>query len=154
MKRLSITLFLIFLLTGCATLTLREPLNVSIAGLEPLPSEGFEGRFLLKLRVQNPNDVALSYDGLSVDLDLAGRDFATGVMNTAGEVPRFGEAVIQVPVTVPVTAIIYQILDLTQGKTSDAIEYRLRGRLGGVGIAGVRFDTKGELRLPKLQQRR
>lgn len=149
MKPVALLVALLLLLNGCATLSLREPLQVSIAGLEPLPSEGLEARFLLKLRVQNPNDVALAYSGLSVDLDLEGRDFATGVTDVAGDVPRFGESVVHIPVTVPVSAILYQILDLTRGKPVDGVEYRLRGRLGGMGIGGVRFDTSGKLALPK-----
>src|SRR4029450_3954606 len=43
-------------LTGCAGIGLREPLRVSLAGLEPLSGEGLEARFVAKIRVQNPND--------------------------------------------------------------------------------------------------
>ena len=43
-------------LTACATLSDRDPLQVTVAGIESLPGEGMEMRLLVKLRVQNPNE--------------------------------------------------------------------------------------------------
>jgi hypothetical protein len=140
---------LLALLAGCASLGLREPARVTVAGVEPLPGEGLEARFLVKLRVQNPNDVALNFDGVVVDLELEGKDFASGVSDQRGSVPRYGEMLISVPVTVPVTAIIRQLFGLAGGEPVDKVSYRLQGRLGGIGLAGARFDTRGELELPK-----
>ena len=37
---------------------------MNLAGIESLPSEGLELRFMLKLRVQNPGDAGLRYDGV------------------------------------------------------------------------------------------
>jgi LEA14-like dessication related protein len=150
MNRRHLLLTLIALpLAGCAAFGLREPLRVSVAGMEPLPGEGMEARFILKLRVQNPNDSALDFDGVAVDLELAGKDFASGVSDQRGSVPRYGEALISVPVTVPATAIIHQLFGIaTSGKPPDKLDYRLRGRLGGIGLGGARFESEGELALP------
>jgi hypothetical protein len=138
------------LLAGCAGFGVREPLRVSVAGLDPLPSEGMEARFVLKLRVQNPNETALDFDGVVVDLELAGKDFASGVSDQRGNVPRYGEAIIAVPVTVPATAILKQIFSIaTTGKPPSKFEYRLTGRLGGTGQGGARFESEGELSLPE-----
>jgi hypothetical protein len=41
---------------GCTTLPGRDPLQVTVAGIEPLQGEGLELRMLTKLRVQNPNE--------------------------------------------------------------------------------------------------
>lgn len=153
LKQLYVLLVGVVLLAGCASLTLREPVRVTVAGLDPLPSEGLEARFIIKLRVQNPNDMALDFNGVAVDLELAGMDFASGVSDQRGSVPRYGEAVIAVPVTVPATAIIRQVIELSGGKPVDRIDYRLRGHLGGIGLTGARFDTRGELRLPEQSRR-
>jgi LEA14-like dessication related protein len=59
-------------LAGCAALGVREPLKVSLAGIEPLEGAGMEARFLARIRVQNPNDAPIAYDGLSVDVELNG----------------------------------------------------------------------------------
>jgi LEA14-like dessication related protein len=148
-----ITLVLI-LLAGCATLGLREPVKVAVVGLEPLPGEGLEARFALKLRIQNPNETDLHFDGVSVDLELADIDFGSGVSGQRGTVPRYGEALVTVPVTVPFLAIVRQVYGLTGGQPRDRVSYRLRGHLGGTGIPGVRFDTRGDLLLPAERGRR
>ena len=137
------------LLAGCAGFGVREPLRVSVAGLDPLPGEGMEARFVLKMRVQNPNETALDFDGVVVNLELAGKDFASGVSDQRGNVPRYGESIIAVPVTVPATAILKQMFSIaTTGKPPSKFDYRLTGRLGGIGLGGARFESEGELSLP------
>ena len=138
------------LLAGCVGFGVREPLRVSVAGLDPLPGEGMEARFVLKMRVQNPNETALDFDGVAVNLELAGKDFASGVSGQRGNVPRYGESIIAVPVTVPATAILKQMFSIaTTGKPPSKFEYRLTGRLGGIGLGGARFESEGELSLPE-----
>jgi len=136
------------LLSGCAGLGLQESVRVSVAGIEPLPGEGLEARFAVKLRVQNPNDTPLSFDGVSVELELADRDFGSGVSDQSGTVPRFGETLVTVPVTVPFTAMVRQLFGLAgkQGELKQ-VSYRLRGRLGGTGLGGIRFDKQGDIDL-------
>jgi len=53
-------------LAGCASLPGRDPLNVQVAGVEPLEGQGLEMRMAVKLRVQNPNDSAVDYDGAAL----------------------------------------------------------------------------------------
>ena len=87
----------------------RDPLQVTVAGIEPLPGEGMEVRLLVKLRVQNPNDTPVEFNGASLNLDVMGRRFASGVSDQAGTVPRFGEAIVAVPVTVSVLRMARQV---------------------------------------------
>ncbi len=135
------------LLCGCAGLGFGEPVNVSVVGMEPLPGQGMEGRFLVKLRVQNPNDRPIVYDGVSIELDLRGSRLATGVSDERGTVPRFGESIVQVPVSVPVSALVRQALGFAAGDRTRS-DYRLRGRLASSGFGGVSFSSTGELTLP------
>ncbi len=135
------------LLSACAGLPFGQPLNVNVVGLEPLAGQGMEGRFLVKLRVQNPNEQALDYDGVSIELDVRGSRLASGVSDARGSVPRFGEAVLEVPVSVPVSAMVRQALGFATGDRS-RVDYRLRGRLAGPGYGGVSFSSSGELTLP------
>ena len=134
-------------LAACASLTGREALTVDVVGVEPLPSQGMEGRFAVKLRVQNPNENSVAFDGVSVTLNIRGGRLASGVSDVRGTVPRFGETVITVPVTVPVTAVLRQALGFATGDRT-RLDYELRGRLAGSGFGGVRFESKGELTLP------
>lgn len=145
---------ILLLLGGCAGLTLREPVRITVVMLEPLPSEGLEARFAVRLRIQNPNETALDFDGVALDLELAGKAFGSGVSDQRGTVPRYGETLITVPVTVPFLAIVRQVFGLASGKPTSKVTYRLRGRLGGSGLGGVRFDSRGELMLPGEVERR
>src|SRR5215467_902860 len=133
-RRAALLVFVAAALAACAGIGLREPLRVSLAGLESLPGEGLEMRFLAKIRVQNPNDTSIAYSGLSAELDLNGRSFASGVSDATGEIPRFGESVIELPLTVPVTAIVRQVLGFISGDRS-RVTYRVRGFLS-VGTLG------------------
>lgn len=138
-----------FLLGGCAAL-MREPVRVSVAGLDPLVGQGLEMRFSLKLRVQNPTDAPIDYDGISVSLDLNGTPFASGVSDRAGTVPRFGEAVLDVPVSVSAFAAARQAWNLPGAAANGELPYALRGRLAGSGLGTVHFSDAGTLRLPTL----
>src|SRR5262249_42600307 len=88
-------------LCSCTTLAPNsDPLNVSVAGVEPLDGEGFELRLAVKVRIQNPNDAPVEYNGVALTLELNGKKFGTGVSDEAGTVPRYGETVVTLPVTV------------------------------------------------------
>jgi LEA14-like dessication related protein len=107
-----------------------------------------EARFLAKVRVQNPNDVSIAYSGVSAELDLNGKSFASGVSDAAGEIPRFGESVIEIPLTVPATAILRQVLGLISGDRSKAT-YHVRGFFNTGTFGRAPFDSTGEIELPK-----
>lgn len=122
-------------------------------GRRALRGEGLEARLALKLRIVNPNDAAITYDGLSVSLDVRGQHFASGVSNERGEVPRFGEALITVPVSVSALSLVRQALDVARGG-SPRIDYVLKGRLAGTALGSVGFSSQGEIDLPAEWARR
>src|SRR5262249_211858 len=95
-------------LAGGALLQRADPPKVTLVGVEPSASEGLEARMQLKLRVQNPNDTPIEYNGIYVELDVMDQSFASGVSNQSGTVPAFGEAVIAVPVTISVLSMARQ----------------------------------------------
>jgi LEA14-like dessication related protein len=137
-------------LSDCAGLPGREPVHVAVADIQSLPSEGLEIRMNVKLRVQNPNDAPLEFDGVYVKLDVLDKTFATGVSNERGSIPGFGEAVIDVPVTISTLQVGYHALDfILKGKQPEKINYKLSGKLGGPAFGAVRFQADGELTMPK-----
>jgi len=136
-------------LSGCANLGLRDPIRVTVAALDSLPGEGLEARFAVTLRVQNPNDTQLDFDGVSLDLKLADMDFGSGVSNQQGSVPRYGETLITVPVTVSAFAIVRQFMAMMESHGEPNIQYRLRGHLGNISTESARFSSEGMLTLPK-----
>jgi LEA14-like dessication related protein len=144
------------MLGGCASMPGVEPPRVSVVGVERLRGEGLELRLALKLRVQNMGSMSLTFDGMAIDLDVNGRRLASGVTSEPGTVPRFGELVVTVPVTVSATAAVRQMLGLLEGSTPRELPYVLRGRLSGGAVAGmsvlggsVSFRAEGSLQLPR-----
>ncbi|GMV03476.1 MAG: LEA type 2 family protein [Burkholderiaceae bacterium] len=138
---------LLLALSGCAGFGLGEPPRVDVVGVEPIPGEGMETRFALKLRVLNPNETPIEFDGAFVELDVRGARFASGVSDQRGVAPRFGETVITVPMSVPVGAMIRQMIDLASSERVRT-DYRMRGKLSGPGFGAYRFESSGELQLP------
>ena len=148
MPRRLLLLALPAMLAGCAALSGGDPPRVSFAGVESLSGEGMELRFTVKLRVQNPGNAPLEIDGLSLNLAVRGMDFASGVSAVKTSVPRFGEAVLSVPVTVPATALLRQAWAMTGNREVRKIEFELSGRLGAGPFGGSRFASKGDIDWP------
>jgi LEA14-like dessication related protein len=150
-RLLAVTVLAVLTLGGCAGMFGHDPLRVSVAGIEPLAGQGFEMRFNMKLRIQNPNESALDFDGVSVDLQLNGKAFASGVSDQHGTVPRYGETLVSVPLTVPAFTALRQVFSLAGSDTPPGqYPYLLRGRLAGGLTGGTRFVDQGVLSLPGL----
>ncbi|MBS0553476.1 MAG: LEA type 2 family protein [Proteobacteria bacterium] len=137
---------------GCAGLPSRDPVRMNVVGLEPIPGEGMEMRFRVKLRVQNPNDTAIDFDGVALELEVNDRSFATGVSDQKGSVPRFGETVVSVPVSVSALAAVRQALGLIDERASSPVPYVLHAKLGGPLFSGMRFTERGTLDLSALDK--
>jgi len=135
-------------LGACASLQRQEPVQVTVADIQSLPAEGLELRMMVKLRVQNPNDVPVEYDGVYVKLDVLDKTFATGVSAEHGSIPRFGESIIGVPVTVSTLRMVVNALGTLDGQPIDKINYKLDGKLNGPGFGSTRFQLRGEFALP------
>jgi len=143
---------IMLLLAGCASLAQRDPVRVSVVGIEPMAGQVMEARFAVKLRVQNPNEAVIDFDGVALELELNGKPFATGVSdykgNYKGSVPRFGETVVTVPASVSALTVMRQALGMIDGNAAAELPYVLRGRFGGGVLGGMRFSESGMLRLP------
>lgn len=150
-RRIALSVLLAFgmlLLGGCASLQHREPLEVMMVGVEPLQGEGLELRMLVKLRIQNPNDQPLDFNGVSVQMDVQGKPFATGVSDAVGSVPRFGETIVSIPVSISVFRIARQAIGVMSNEFRGKLAYEMTGKLAGPAFNSVSFKTKGEFTLP------
>ena len=141
---------LIFTLSGCAAFSFRQPLRVMVAGIDTLQGQGMEARFSVRLRIQNHGETPIDYDGIALDLDIRGASFASGVSDQRGTIPRFGETLITVPVSISAAAMLVHALRFATNP-SPKTGYQLRGYLAGPSlIGGRRFDSDGEITLPSL----
>ncbi|AZD35750.1 putative lipoprotein [Pseudomonas chlororaphis subsp. aurantiaca] len=147
---LGLTLSLLLLsLSACALFPQHDPLNINVVGIEPLPSQDLEVRFAVKLRLQNPNETTINYNGVALDLEVNGRPLASGVSDQSGSIGRFSEGVLVVPVSVSAFTVLRQTLGLSQTQSLDDLPYVLRGKLAGGPFGTMRFVEKGQLSLPK-----
>ena len=137
------------ILAGCVSLTPNDPLRIDLVGLEPLPAQGMEMRFAVVLRVQNPNDSVIDYDGLSLELDVNHQPLASGVSDASGQVPRFGEALLKVPVTISAFSVMRQAWATAGYQQGRNLPYELRGKLGGGLFGSARFSSAGTLNWPQ-----
>ncbi len=137
---------------ACTTLPNRDPLSIDVAGIEPLPGEGLELRLAVRVRIQNPNDTAIDYSGAALSLDLNGRKLASGVSDAIGTVPRYGEAVLTIPVTVSALNMARQALGFANEQNQRDVSYTVRGKLEG-GLFGTRrFTDEGTFELPAARE--
>lgn len=135
-------------LAACSTFAPRDPLHIDLVGLEPLPGEGLEVRFAMKLRMQNPNDRPIDYNGVALQLTVNDQPLASGVSDQSGQVPRFGEALISIPVSISAYSAMRQAWGAA-GYTPDAgLPYELSGKLGGGLFGSARFTDSGTLKWP------
>lgn len=138
-------------MTGCASMPHKDPLQVTVAGIEGLPGEGMEIRMLVRLRVQNPNEAPIEFSGVYVELEVQDKTFASGVSDERGSVPGFGEAVVSVPVNVSVLRMVRQVVGILDGQPVDQVRYRMSGKLNGGIFNTHRFESSGEFELPKSE---
>ena len=134
-------------LGGCAGLRLgmKKP-EVSVANIRLLDGNLLEQRFLLTLRVMNPNTSEIAIEGLTFKVDLNGQPFAKGVGNQPVVVPRLGEAMVDVTATTGLGGLLRQFKAF---KGREKVDYRISGRLVTGNFGGIDFDQTGEVELPK-----
>jgi LEA14-like dessication related protein len=143
------TALLAFGLCSCMTLAPNsDPLNVSVAGVEPLDGEGFELRLAVKVRVQNPNDAPVDYNGVALTLELNGKKFGTGVSDETGTVPRYGETVVTIPISIGPFNMARQVLGFLNSGDIKAVNYAVHGKLEGGLFGTKRFSDKGTFEMP------
>lgn len=144
----AVSTVLALVLGACAAMPALDPPRVSVADIRAVSAEGLELRMLLELRVQNPNRLAIDYDGVDVKLDLQGKTVATGVSAEHGSIPGYGESVVALPVTVSLVDLGRQALRVFGNGTPERVHYALEGKLGSPLFGATRFHSEGELSLP------
>ncbi|WP_028632554.1 LEA type 2 family protein [Pseudomonas parafulva] len=142
-------LVMVTALGACALLQPREPVNVSVIGIDPLPGQDLELRMAVKMRVQNPNETPIDYNGVALNLEVNGQPLAAGVSDQHGQIGRYGEAVIEVPVSITAFSFLRQAYGLGKLDALQGLPYKLRGKLAGGPLGTVRFTDEGKLDLPK-----
>lgn len=144
MKNTFSILMFALLLSGCAALSGGlEPPDVSLKSVRALPAQGLEQRFELVLGLANPNDRALEFDGISLQLELNGQRLGRAMSNKTVSVGRLEHGEVVLTGVVSVFDVLRSALSLG---SSETLEYRLHGRLHlANSMSSLPFSRSGTL---------
>ena len=137
------------LLVACAGMEpQRDPVRVTVSGIQVLESTLLEQLYLVTLRIQNHEPQAITINGGSFDLEINGRDFGSGVTDQTVTVPGYADA----KVAVRMVSTVFGVVRLIQGmreRTDQTLEWEISGRLSLEGaLTGMSFSEAGEISLP------
>lgn len=113
-----------------------EPPKVRVDSLQVLESRGLNQRFLVGLRVINPNDRALPIKGLSYTLALNGIDLLEGVTSKVPALEPFSETLVEVEAATDLVAALRLLNNLTRPDAGQNITYALTAKVSVQGRPG------------------
>lgn len=116
-------------LSGCASMNLdyEEP-SVELTSFKALPANGFEQNFEIGLKLTNPNNFDLPFNGISYQLSVAGEELAHGVASNIPTAKAYGESRFVVPISASLFGGFKVIKALMANKGQD-ISYQLEAKL-------------------------
>ena len=127
------------LLSGCANMmgmpnlnALKEP-KISLAGLSMKGLNLMEPTFLVKLKVDNPNDLNLDLSGADVDLALNGQKVASGISRSPLTLVKQGTSNMKIEVKASTLGVLKQIMQL---QANSGVNYAVNGHLNVLNWLG------------------
>ncbi len=137
-------------LVACANVGLEafDAPDVELLGLAPLPSQGMEARFQVRLRIVNPNPIALEIDGMAYEVFLRDSKVLTGASNQEVVIDAYSEGTAELEVAAGMLGSLALIRDLMSAPPEDGLPYRLEAKLSRKGLGGsMRVEREGVLNL-------
>jgi len=150
MRRAFWVLFVVVALLAACTPRLQKP-EISLAGIDLVGLGLVEQRFVLKLRIRNPNDVDLPVNALNFDVELNARHFARGVSDKPVIIPRQGETILEIKTVSRLGDVLKPLRD-AQKNARERIGYRIFGSVELEGFGSIPFDRSGDVPLSALEK--
>ena len=104
-----------------------EP-SVELVSFKALPTNGFAQNFEIGLKLTNPNDFELPFNGISYQLSVAGATLAHGVADNIPTAGAYGESRFVVPVSTSLMAGI-KVLRAVMSSQGRDVSYQLKAKL-------------------------
>jgi LEA14-like dessication related protein len=136
-------------LTGCIGMgnNLERP-RINIANIAPSEIKLFEQLFDLDLRIQNPQESALVITGLTFELEINEKPFASGVSDQTITVGRLSSEVFRVKAITSLWSFLLQVAEF-QKTGMPSVTYRIKGAIyAGSPSIKLPFDDRGEIKIP------
>jgi len=152
-----LVIFILFAPGGCSLPTTDysklKDVNVTLIGLNIKDLNPLKPGFLVRLRLDNPNDIDISMDGADAALSLDGQPVADGLSRSPLTLKKQGSSEVDMEVYVNTFSAIQQFL-LIQSKP--AFDYRVSGHLHVLNWLGslgrLPFDVSGSMDQKTLMQ--
>ncbi len=108
---------------------------------------------LVQLRVDNPNDVALTLDGISYKLRLNEQPLLNGQYDKQVQIAPSGRTAVELPLTIQF-ADLYRVIQTLQNKKNPeyALEADLRFAVPVLGEVSVPVTQTGKIPVDRLLQ--
>jgi len=104
-----------------------EP-SVELISFKALPASGFEQNFEIGLKLTNPNNFDLPFNGISYQLSVAGEELAHGVASNIPTAKAYGESRFVVPISASLFGG-FKVIKALMSKQGKDISYQLKAKL-------------------------
>jgi LEA14-like dessication related protein len=134
---------------GCAWSAKLEAPTLSIVAVQLTSGTLWEQRLKVRMRVHNPNDLALPVKSLEYTLEVEGQPFASGVSDASFVVPALGETEFDMSMTTNVAGTLVRLLGRGSDSLGQSVAYHLTGKvLLAYGLLrSIPFEQSGTFRL-------
>lgn len=140
---------LVLVLQACASFGPEiDPPQVSVESIESLPGESGAPRFLIKLRVANPNKQTLDIEGISYSIRILDKELISGVTNQVPVIEPYTEELVELEAGLKMFQIVRLITGLAQDQNLEKLEYSFAAKIDFNGfIPTQRVEETGEINL-------
>ena len=126
-------------IAGCASVGAKlEAPRLSVVGASMLSADVFSQQFRVRIRAENPNDMALPVKSLDYTLFIEGQSFAQGVSEAAFVVPAKGDKEFELTVRTNFASSIARLVSNLSMENRNTIQYTFAGTV----VADMRFSPK------------
>ena len=146
LARLGCLFALTLFLNACANLQLQSP-QVSVISISPSQNSGLDLGFDVKLKVTNPNAIALPIEGMNYALALNGAKLLRGTTGKVPTIAAYGSETIDISVSTNLLSAPQFLVGLL-GKSNEDISYELSGTLDLAGyLPSLSISESGKVPL-------
>jgi LEA14-like dessication related protein len=148
----ALTLVLLAAVAACASLAPKlETPRVSMLGIQVMSGDMFAQRFRVRVKVENPNDIAVAVNSIEYKILLMGDSFADGSTDNSFVLPALGEAEFDMTVNTNFVSSLGRLVSRMGGGKLENVEYEIAGKLHlQKGVARtIPFDHRGTVNFTK-----
>jgi len=103
--------------------------QVSLVGIQIMSADMFAQQFMVRVKVENPNDLEIAVSGIEYEIFLMGDSFAEGAADSSFVLPAKGEAEFDMVVKTNFVSSLGRLVSRTSGGKLEDVPYQVTGKL-------------------------